>query len=186
MSKAFTKEDTEQDSDELEQTASPLPKGSPNYITPTGLRALEKELDELTRIERPKVVETVTWAASLGDRSENADYIYGKKRLKEIDRRIRFLSKKLDNVELVDPEKRAPVDQVFFGATVHVQDEEGQLRTYCIVGVDETDASRGKVSWISPIGRALLKAKVGDTVTVKTPGGEIDLEVLTVEYRAIE
>ncbi|MEZ4751603.1 MAG: transcription elongation factor GreB [Bdellovibrionota bacterium] len=113
MSKAFTKENSDQENEEPENTASPLPKGAPNYITPGGLRALEKELDELTRIERPKVVETVAWAASLGDRSENADYIYGKKRLKEIDRRIRFLSKKLDNAEVVDPEKREPVPQVF-------------------------------------------------------------------------
>ncbi|MCB0416756.1 MAG: transcription elongation factor GreB [Bdellovibrionales bacterium] len=186
MSKAFTKENSEQESEEPENTASPLPKGAPNYITPGGLRALEKELDELTRIERPKVVETVAWAASLGDRSENADYIYGKKRLKEIDRRIRFLSKKLDNAELVDPEKRTPVDQVFFGATVLVQDEEEVQRTYKIVGIDETDASRGKVSWISPIGKALLKARVGDAVTVRTPGGEVDLEILKVEYKAIE
>lgn len=185
MSKAFTKEDSENDNEEPENTASPLPKGTPNYITPGGLKALEDELEHLGRVERPKVVETVTWAASLGDRSENADYIYGKKRLKEIDRRIRFLSKKLDNAEIVDPEKREAVDQVFFGATVQVRDEDENERLYRIVGVDETDATQGKVSWISPIGRALLKSKPGDVVTVKTPRGEIDLEVLSVSYQAI-
>ena len=131
-------------------------------------------------------MDTVAWAASLGDRSENADYIYGKKRLKEIDRRIRYLGKRLDNIEIVDPAKREPTEQVFFGATVKVRDEEEKERTYSIVGVDETDGKKGKVSWISPIGRALLKARVGDNVTLKTPNGEIDLEILEVAYKAID
>lgn len=138
--------------------------------------------------ERPKVVETVAWAASNGDRSENGDYIYGKRRLREIDRRIRFLTQRLDQVEIIDPKKQAAVksDKVQFGATVLVQDEEGSSKKYCIVGIDETDPAVGKISWISPIGKALLQTRVGDVVNVKTPKGEVELEVLEFYYQEID
>lgn len=180
MSKAFTKE-TDHD-DDLPEGAPRLPKGTPNYVTPAGFQALQDELRELTRVERPKVVEVVSWAAGNGDRSENGDYIYGKKRLREIDRRIRFLTKRLEAAKVVDPAAQPNTDQVFFGATVTYENGRGEERTITIVGIDEADLDHGKVSWISPIARALLKACEGDTVQFKAPGGVETLEVVEIRY----
>jgi transcription elongation factor GreB len=188
MSKAFTREsDTVEDDDELE-SSSPLPTGARNYMTPGGFARLKAELERLVQKERPALVATVAWAASNGDRSENGDYIYGKKRLREIDRRIRFLIRRLDAAEVVDPLARRDddaADQVFFGATVTVADARGDERTISIVGVDEIDTARGYVSWVSPIARALLKAREGDTVTLRTPGGIEELEVVAVRYQPL-
>jgi transcription elongation factor GreB len=188
MSKAFTREpDTAADDDELE-TASPLPAGARNYMTPGGFARLKSELEQLVQKERPALVATVAWAASNGDRSENGDYIYGKKRLREIDRRIRFLIRRLDAAEVVDPLARRDddaADQVFFGATVTVADTRGGERTISIVGVDEIDTARGYVSWVSPIARALLKAREGDTVQLRTPGGIEELDVVVVRYQPL-
>ncbi|MFA7240478.1 MAG: transcription elongation factor GreB [Sulfuricellaceae bacterium] len=184
MSKAFTKE-SDADSDEELEPAPQLPPGLKNYITPGGYQRLKDEFDRLWKTERPELVKTITWAASNGDRSENGDYIYGKKRLREIDRRIRFLSKRLDNAEVVDPAQRGECDQAFFGATVTVCNPHGDEHTYSIVGVDEADAGRGLISWVSPLARALLKARAGDTVTLQTPGGLEELDVLEVRYAPI-
>jgi transcription elongation factor GreB len=181
MSKAFTRENDDTEEEDLEP-AQQLPPGLKNYITPAGYRRLKDEFDQLWKIERPALVKTITWAASNGDRSENGDYIYGKKRLREIDRRIRFLSKHLDNAEVVDPGAREECDQVFFGATVTVCGRDGVEHTYSIVGVDEADAGRGRISWVSPLARALLKAREGDVVTLRTPGGVEELEILEVRY----
>jgi transcription elongation factor GreB len=183
MSKAFTRETDDAD-DELEP-AQQLPHGQKNYITPAGYRRLRGELDQLWKTERPALVQTITWAASNGDRSENGDYIYGKKRLREIDRRIRFLAKRMDNAIVVDPAQRGECDQVFFGATVTVSTTKGQETTYSIVGVDEADPARGLVSWVSPLARALLKAREGDAVSLSVPGGVEELEVVEVIYREI-
>ena len=178
MSKAFVKEaDNDDDDLELPQIA-----GIRNYITPDGYFRLKQELVQLLNVERPEVVRTVSWAASNGDRSENGDYIYGKKRLREIDRRIRFLTKRLDVAEVVDPAVREVTDQIFFGATVRYAMHDGSENTVTIVGVDEVDPARGYVSWISPIAGALLKAYAGDTVTLRTPAGTETLEVLDVNY----
>jgi len=185
VSKAFTKETDNDNDDDLSDNPSPLPKGVKNYMTPKGAETLRGELRQLMQVERPKIVEVVHWAAGNGDRSENGDYIYGKKRLREIDRRIRFLSKRLENAEIIDP-KSQKADRVFFGATVTVSTEEEGEKIYRIVGIDETDASQGKISWISPVGKALLKARAGDTVTLRSPKGEVDLEVLKVEYKEID
>jgi len=187
MNKAFTRED-DTDQDEERETAPPLPAGARNYITPGGYARLKAELARLVDRERPEVVATVAWAASNGDRSENGDYIYGKKRLREIDRRIRFLVRRLDNAEVVDPLARRDdenADQIFFGATVIVASSSGEARTVSIVGVDEIDTSRGYISWASPMARALIKAREGDTVTVATPGGVEQLEVVEVRYEAL-
>ncbi len=184
MSKAFTKESDNEDEEELLDSPSPLPQGVKNYMTPKGAERLRAELRKLMQEDRPKVVEVVHWAAGNGDRSENGDYIYGKKRLREIDRRIRFLSKRLENAELIDPTQQKG-DRIFFGATVTVVSEEEGQKTYQIVGIDETDAAQGKVSWISPIGKTLIKAKAGDTVTLRSPKGEVELEILKVEYKEI-
>ena len=182
MNKAFVKEP---DGDEDEEALAPglrLPAGSKNYMTRRGYDALRAELDQLVRFERPKLVETVAWAAGNGDRSENGDYIYGKKRLREIDRRIRFLTKRLEIAEVVDPSAHAGSDQVFFGATVTYVDDEGVERTVTILGVDEADNARQQVSWISPVARALLKAREGDEVALQTPAGMRSLEILSVAY----
>ncbi|KAF7598531.1 MAG: transcription elongation factor GreB [Candidatus Dactylopiibacterium carminicum] len=160
-----------------------LPAGSKYYITRNGFNRLKAELDQLLRVERPEVVSVVSWAASNGDRSENGDYIYGKRRLREIDRRIRFLIKRLEIATVVDPEAQENVDQVFFGATVTVCDQDGEESIYQIVGVDEADAGRGLISWISPLARALLKARVGDTVRFASPGGLRELDILDIAYR---
>jgi transcription elongation factor GreB len=184
MNKAFVKE-TEDDDEELPSaTPAALPADMPNYITPAGHAALKTELLHLLDVDRPEVVRVVTWAASNGDRSENADYLYGKRRLREIDRRIRFLSKRLDRAQVVDPAAQIGMDQVFFGATVQFEDQNGILETVTIVGVDETDASAGRISWISPVANALRKSRVGDVVTVMTPSGRRDLEILEVSYDA--
>ncbi|MCK6453144.1 MAG: transcription elongation factor GreB [Alphaproteobacteria bacterium] len=159
-----------------------LPSGVKNYITPAGLQRLQDELLHLRRVERPKVVEVVSWAAGNGDRSENGDYIYGKKRLREIDRRMRFLMKRLEIAEVVDPAQQRNRDQVFFGATVTYLDPRNEERTIRIVGVDETRPDRGEVSWVSPIARALLKAREGDVVDVRTPAGPEPVEVLRIAY----
>ena len=160
---------------------APAPGGK-NYMTPRGFRRLRDELRDLTRVERPKVVEVVAWAAGNGDRSENGDYIYGKKRLREIDRRIRYLSKRLEIAEIVDPTRQRHLDRVFFGATVSYADDGGAERTVTIVGVDEADMADGQVSWISPIARALMKTQVGDTVELRSPSGIQTLEVLEIRY----
>ena len=154
-----------------------------NYMTPRGAKKLTDELNHLTRVERPKTVDEVATAAAHGDRSENAEYKYGKLRLKEIDRRIRFLTKRLDDAVVVDPAARGASDQVFFGATVEVEDEDGNERCYQLVGADETVPDEGKISWKSPLGRALLKRRVGDFVVVKRPAGDLELEILAVHYR---
>jgi transcription elongation factor GreB len=182
MSKAFTKET--EDDDELDD-APKLPQGLKNYITPAGHRRLMDEFDQLWKVERPEMVRTVSWAASNGDRSENGDYIYGKKKLREIDRRLRFLSKRLDNAEVVDPAQRGECDQVFFGATVTVSNAKGEEHTYSIVGMDEVDPGRGHISWISPLAKALLKAREGDVITLRTPGGVEELEVVEIRYQAL-
>jgi transcription elongation factor GreB len=172
--------------DDGDETAPPLPVSTKNYVTPAGFKRLKEEALHLLDRERPDLVKVVHWAASNGDRSENADYIYGKRRLREIDRRIRFLTKRLDAAVVVDPALREASDQVFFGATVMVMHSNGEERTYSIVGIDEADASRGRISWISPIARALLKAREGDTVVLRTPAGEEEVEIVSVEYRAID
>jgi transcription elongation factor GreB len=180
MSKAFTRE-TESDDDD-EPGLPPLPAGGKNYITPTGYARLRAELLALIDNERPRIVEIVHWAASNGDRSENGDYLYGKKRLREIDRRIRFLTKRLEIAEVTDPSVHHGSDQVFFGATVTYVDEQGVERTVTIMGIDEADSLQGQVSWISPISRALLKAREGDVVRLVTPQGAQEVEVLAVRY----
>ena len=179
MSKAFTRES---DAEEDEVGLPPLPAGGKNYITPKGYAALRAELFDLIDNERPKVVDIVHWAASNGDRSENGDYIYGKKRLREIDRRIRFLTKRLEIAEVTDPSVHFGKDQVFFGATVIYVEEAGDERTVTILGIDEADSLKGEVTWISPIARALLKAREGDVVKLVTPVGVQEIEVLSVHY----
>jgi transcription elongation factor GreB len=186
MSKAFVNEnaDVPEADDELDEGPS-LPQGKKNYITALGLQRLKDELHELLNNERPKVVEVVAWAASNGDRSENADYQYGKRRLREIDRRIRFLNKRIDAAEVVEPTQQQG-KKILFGATVTVLDEDDNERTYKIVGIDETDAKTGKVSWISPVGQALLQANEGDAVTLRTPTKTEELEITKVRYIAID
>jgi len=184
MNKAFTRENDSVD-DEVDSFAQ-LPAGVRNYITPDGYRKLQDELELLWKVERPELVKTVAWAASNGDRSENGDYIYGKKRLREIDRRVRFLRKRLELAEVVDPVRRGECDQVFFGATVTVCDDTGCRNSYCIVGVDEADAARGHISWVSPLAKALLKLHVGDMAILRTPKGSSELEVLAVSYQKLE
>ena len=181
MSKAFTRE-TDGGDDDDDIALPPLPVGGKNYITPQGYARLRGELLTLIDDERPKVVETVHWAAKNGDRSENGDYLYGKKRLREIDRRIRFLTKRLEVAEVTDPSVHHGGEQVFFGARVTYADDEGVERTITIMGIDEADSAQGQVSWIAPVSRALLKAKIGDEVPLPTPAGVRMLEVLDVEY----
>jgi transcription elongation factor GreB len=188
MNKAFTRETDREDDDE-DGDVSPLPPGTRNYMTPGGFARLKAELDALVSTERPEVVATIAWAAGNGDRSENGDYIYGKKRLREIDRRIRFLVRRLDKAEIVDPAGPRDGDaaeRVFFGATVTVRGvERGDERTLAIVGIDETDTAHGYVSWISPMARALIRAREGDVVTVRTPAGAEELEVVAIVYRPL-
>ena len=184
MNKAFVKNSDHDDEDDGAGAPPPLPAGVRNYMTPQGLKALRAELMNLLHVERPKVVEIVSWAASNGDRSENGDYLYGKKRLREIDRRIRFLTRRLDIAEVADPSAHHGSDQVFFGATVTYANAQGQQRTITIKGIDEADPLKGEVSWISPIARALIKSREGDEVTLATPGGVERIEVLEVSYPA--
>lgn len=183
MSKAFTKE-SDPDADDDSPTLPAAPVGTKNYMTPQGYAALRAEWFDLMDVQRPKVVEIVHWAASNGDRSENGDYIYGKKRLREIDRRIRFLTQRLDIAVPSDPSIHHGGDQVFFGATVVYVDDENVSRTVTIMGIDEADNAKNQVSWVSPIARALLKARVGDVVRLMTPGGLQEVEVLSVSYPA--
>ena len=189
MNKAFTRENEDEDDDgDAPENASPLPAGSKNYMTPAGFTRMKDELDSLVAKERPELVATIAWAASNGDRSENGDYIYGKKRLREVDRRIRFLIKRLDAAEVVDPMSRRDEgedDRVYFGATVTVRNARNEERTVSIVGVDEIDTSRGYISWVSPMARALLKAREGDTVTLNTPGGVEELDIVHVRYERL-
>lgn len=182
MSKAFVKENDNEIEENLVPEAIQLPKGTKNYITVQGYIDLRDELRHLLRTERPEMVGVVSWAASNGDRSENGDYIYGKKRLREIDRRIRFLTKRLDIAEVVDPALQPTKDRVFFGATVVYADQDGDETTVTIVGVDEAEPLNGKISWISPVARALLKAEEGDMVTLRTPGGIQELDILEIHY----
>lgn len=185
MSKAFMKEDDGGIDDDGADDATPaLPAGTKNYITPQGFAALREERERLVRVERPEVVKVVSWAAANGDRSENGDYLYGKRRLREIDRRLRFLGKRMESAEVVDPARQTRRDQVFFGATVTYANMRDEEHTITIVGVDEVDSSKGMVSWVSPVARALLKARVGDTVPVRTPSGVDQIEVVTIGYPA--
>lgn len=174
---------SEEGVDDEREPSMQLPAGVKNYITPSGYRKLQEELDHLWKVERPQLVKTITWAASNGDRSENGDYIYGKKRLREIDRRVRFLRKRIELAEVVDPAQRGACEQIFFGATVTVCDSNGCESTFCIVGVDEADVNSGLISWVSPLARALLKLREGETVVLRTPVGVQELEILLIEYR---
>ena len=186
MSKAFTREDDDAPEDDFEgEEQNPIPPGSKNYMTPAGWQRMRDELKWLLNTERPQVTNVVSWAARNGDRSENADYQYGKKRLREIDRRIRYLTKRLEAAEVVDPATREDTDQVFFGATVTYSTRSGSEQTVRIVGIDEMDPSHHYVSWISPIARALIKAREGETVPLRTPGGIEDIEILEVRYEPI-
>lgn len=185
MNKSFVKESSgEEDDDELGQGLTPIPAGAKNYITPQGYQRIREELFSLIDDQRPEVVKIVHWAASNGDRSENGDYIYGKRRLREIDRRIRFLTKRLDLAQVVDPSIHHGSDQVFFGATVTYLNQQGAEQTVRIVGIDEIDPLHGKISWVSPVARALTKSKEGDVVTLMTPSGPDQLEIIAVEYPA--
>lgn len=186
MSKAFVRDDAgNDDDDELPEETGPLPL-TKNYLTPVGHQRLKDELLRLLDRDRPEVVKIVSWAASNGDRSENGDYLYGKKRLREIDRRIRFLTKRLDIAEVVDPSEREWTDQVFFGATVEYSRNGDAAETIRIVGIDEADPLRGFISWISPMAKALTKAREGDTISLRTPTGIDEIEILSVQYQPIE
>ena len=181
MSKAFTKESDDADEDDELQLPA-LPPGGKNYITPAGYAALRSELLSLIDVERPKVVDTVHWAASNGDRSENGDYIYGKKRLREIDRRLRFLTQLMELAVIAEPSLHFGNDQIFLGATVTYVDDADLERTVKIVGIDEANSALGEVSWVSPIARTLLKARVGDVLRLVMPDRVAEIEVLAVEY----
>ena len=186
MSKAFTRENDDAPEDDFEgEEQNPIPPGSKNYMTPGGWRRMRDEATWLVKTERPNVTSVVSWAAKLGDRSENADYQYGKKRLREIDRRIRYLTKRLEAAEVVDPATREETDQVFFGATVVYANAAGEEHMVRIVGIDEMEPAKHYVSWISPIARAFIKCREGDSVTLRTPAGNEDLEILEVRYEAI-
>jgi transcription elongation factor GreB len=179
MSKAFTKETDDDDEPEKPEIDSGDAK---NYVTPAGFADLQNELRQLLKDERPKIVEVVRWAAGNGDRSENGDYIYGKRRLREIDRRMRYLTKRIESAEIVDPNLQKNLTKVFFGATVTYIQEDGTERTVKIVGMDEADLEKGKISWISPVAKALLKSEVGDVVRLHTPLGIEALEILAIKY----
>ena len=185
MNKAFVRESDGDDEEALSPSLK-LPPGSKNYITPAGHARLKEELEQLVKRERPNVVEIVAWAASNGDRSENGDYIYGKRRLREIDRRIRFLTKRLDIAEVVDPLRQGDNDQVFFGAQVTIADSGGEENTYTIVGVDEADVMRGRISWISPLARVLIKSREGDSIRFQSPVGIREIDILAVVYKEID
>ncbi len=184
MNKAFVKEAESEDDEEALALARAIPAGAKNYITPAGYQRIKDELLQLIDVERPEVVKVVHWAASNGDRSENGDYIYGKRRLRQIDGRIRFLTKRMDAAEVVDPTVHHGNDQVFFGATVRYANAAGDEHTVTIVGIDELDPLNGKISWVSPVARALTRAREGDLVTLQTPLGPEELEVLGVDYPA--
>lgn len=184
MNKAFVKESESDDDDDLDVGMPAIPAGTKNYMTPAGHKRIKDELLQLIDVDRPEVVKIVSWAASNGDRSENGDYIYGKRRLREIDRRIRFLTKRLDIAEVVDPSVHHGGNQVFFGATITYENQQGEQHTVTIVGIDELDPLNGRISWISPVARALTKAREGDSVPLKTPAGMDELTILEVRYPA--
>ncbi len=184
MNKAFVKESDGDDDEEAAALALAIPPGSKNYITPAGYQRIKDELLQLIDVDRPEVVRIVHWAASNGDRSENGDYIYGKRRLREIDRRIRFLTKRLDLAAVVDPSVHHGNDQVFFGATVTYRNAAGETHTITIVGIDEFDPLHGRISWVAPVARAMTRAREGDLITLTTPDGEEELELLAVSYPA--
>jgi len=186
MSKAFVANDAAEQDEDNDDVLAPLPTGIKNYMTPWGHTRMQAELSHLIRKERPEIVNVVAWAAGNGDRSENGDYIYGKKRLREIDRRIRFLTKRLETAEVVDPRDREATDRVFFGATVTVVEESGTEIAYTLVGIDEAEPGRGRISWISPLAKALLRAEVGDTVRFQAPGGLRVLDIVSVDYVALD
>lgn len=184
MNKAFTKEGEGPENEDIDEPDA-LPPNLKNYMTPAGFQALQAELKQLQRVERPKVVEIVSWAAGNGDRSENGDYIYGKKRLREIDRRLRYLSKRIETAEVVDPARQQGLEQVFFGATVTYAKADGE-HTVQLVGLDEADLSKGKISWISPLARSLMKTRAGDTIELRAPGGVESLHILEIRYKSEE
>ena len=181
MSKAFVKDSDEEPDEELAAAPS-LPAGASNYMTSGGYARLQGELEDLVKRERPLLVQTVAWAAGNGDRSENGDYIYGKKRLREIDRRIRYLMQRLENAKVVDPAQQENLDQVFFAATVTIAEENGETAQYRIVGVDEADAGSGCISWISPLAQALMRARIGDLVRFQSPAGIREIEIVAIAY----
>ncbi len=185
MNKAFTSEENNQEETELTADAPTLPQGSKNYITPIGAKKLKDELHFLLYVERPEITQKVSWAAGNGDRSENADYQYNKRRLRQIDSRIRFLQKRIEAFDIVDPASICS-DQIVFGATVTLLDEEDNKKTYSIVGIDEMNASLGKISWISPLAKAMLKKRMGDLVSFQSPKGLRELEIILVEYKNID
>lgn len=186
MSTALPPDPAEDDNDADDPWGN-APIGAGNYVTPSGYARLQTEFNQLLKVERPAVVNIVSWAAGNGDRSENGDYIYGKKRLREIDRRLRFLGKRIDTAIVVDPASRdEALDQVFFGATVTVADENGEESTYSIVGIDEADPGRGRISWVSPLARALLKAELGAAVRFQVPGGWRELEIVAIAYISLD
>lgn len=185
MSKAFIREDVTNDEEGDDEEGPALPRGQKNYMTPGGYKKLKEELHRLLTDERPKLCEVIAWAAGNGDRSENADYTYGKRRLRQIDSRIRFLTKRLESSEVIDPSKN-PSEQVFFGATVTVRDEEGEEKSYSIVGIDEIDLGRNRISWVSPLALALLKKEVGDIVEFRSPKGIRELEIIALNYVALD
>ena len=182
MNKAFVKDDAQPEDDDPADAPEPAIPGGKNYITKQGYKALRDELAHLLDVARPEVVQVVSWAASNGDRSENGDYIYGKRRLREIDRRIRFLTRRLDKAEVVDPSAHRGNDQIFFGANVTYREPDGTERRVQIVGIDELDPLNGRISWISPVARALIKAREGDTVSLVTPQGRIEIDIEEVSY----
>jgi transcription elongation factor GreB len=182
MNKAFVKESEDADDDEDDAPDATLPKGTANYMTRRGHATLRAEFEHLVKTERPALVQVVSWAAGNGDRSENGDYIYGKKRLREIDRRIRFLTKRLETAVVVDPVEQRELEQVFFGATVEICDAEGNEAVYQIVGIDEANAGEGRISWISPLAKALLKAREGDTVRFQSPAGWREIDIVAIRY----
>ena len=182
MNKAFVKESSNEDDDEEITGVPEIPRGTPNYMTTAGHAAIRAEFEQLVKIDRPEIVKIVSWAAGNGDRSENGDYIYGKKRMRELDKRIRFLSKRLDTAVVVDPANQENLEQVFFGATVTISSADDEELTYQIVGIDEADAAIGKISWISPLARALLKAREGDLVKFQSPLGSREVEVVSISY----
>jgi transcription elongation factor GreB len=186
MNKAFTRESETPEEEEDLPSAPPLPPSGKNYITPAGHARLLEEQEFLIREERPRMVEVVAWAASNGDRSENGDYLYGKKRLREIDRRIRFLNKRLDHAQVVDPVAQGDNEQIFFGATVTLSWDGGEEQVYSIVGIDEADATRGRISWISPLARALIKSREGDSIRFQTPAGIREIDILEVRYLPLD
>ena len=182
MNKSFVRESEREDDDLSSEADIALPLGSKNYLTAAGHARLRAEFEQLLKVERPALVQVVSWAAGNGDRSENGDYIYGKKRLRDIDRRLRYLTKRLESAVVVEPQQQENIEQVFFGARVSIIEADGSQACYQIVGVDEADAGAGLISWISPLARALLKARLGDQVRFQSPAGMREIEIIAIEY----